>query len=238
MFSSSAFRFSLPRWAWLCCAGWALLHSAGQAQEFGAQPAVQPSWPLSGASPLPKTHEAKPEKPSAVVQKHYRCQGGKALSVRYQLGARSIHAFAKLQGKVRELPWDGDYKLEHEEDERFSDGQYEIVVQGNFSRVTSVRRLPSKSAAKAGSKGRELLRACVLPKAQLQVQAQAAARLEKKLEKVAEKSKAEQPMPAVPSSANAGANPSLNPNSGTSTSTSNTSATPELGHATPRPAAP
>ncbi len=158
-------------------------------------------WGLSGAAlaqepasaaPLtakPKTTEAKVEKPSAVVQKNYRCHGGKSLSVRYQLGTRSVHAFVRLQGKTRELPWDGDYKLESEtEDERFSDGRYELLVQGNFSRVTSVRRLPSQAAAQAGSKGRELLRACALPKAQQQAQAQAAARLEKKLGKAAEKS--------------------------------------------------
>ena len=116
---------------------------------------------------------------------------GPSGSLAYQLGTRSVHAFAKLQGKMRELPWDGDYKLEHEEDERFSDGQYEMVVQGNFSRVTSVRRLPSKSAAKAGRKGRELLRACTLPKAQMQTQAQTAGRLEKKADKAAEKPKSD-----------------------------------------------
>ena len=171
---------------WCSCAALLMLHGVVWAQE----PA-----PTAGPSLSPaKTHEAKEakaEKPSAVVHKHYRCQGGKSLVVRYQLGARSVHAFAKLHGKMRELPWDGDYKLEHEDDERFSDGQYEMVVQGNFSRVTSVRRLPSKSAAKAGRKGRELLRACTLPKAQMQTQAQTAGRLEKKADKAAEKPKSD-----------------------------------------------
>ncbi len=116
-----------------------------------AQPDIEPS----------KKPELLTEKPSAVVQKHYRCHGGKALSVRYQLGARSVHAFVRLQGKTRELPWDGDYKLAHEaEDERFSDGRYELLVQGNFSRVVAVRRLP----AKASGKPRDLYRACTLKK--------------------------------------------------------------------------
>lgn len=195
-------QFSYWRLNGFCWAALVLLQGSAWAQE----PVL--------ASPSPataKSHEGKIEKPSAVVQKHYRCQGGKSLLVRYQLGTRSVHAFAKLQGKMRELPWDGDYKLEHEDDERFSDGQYEMVVQGNFSRVTSVRRLPSKTAAKAGSKGRELLRSCTLPKVQLQAQAQAAARLEKSLEKKAEKTKAES-VPAVQPSPIP--NPSATPSAG------------------------
>lgn len=202
-FSRSSWFSHLPL-KWPCCAALLFLCGAVWAQE----PALTPAPSLAAA----KAHAAKTEKPSAVVQKHYRCQGGKTLLVRYQLGTRSVHAFAKLQGKMRELPWDGDYKLEHEEDERFSDGQYEMVVQGNFSRVTSVRRLPSKTAAKAGGKGRELLRACTLPKAQLQAQAQAAARLEKKAEKTAEKAKAE-PVPTAPisPSSHLGTQPSAKP---------------------------
>ena len=162
---------------WCSCAALLMLHGVVWAQE--PAPTAGPSLSPAKTHEAKEAKEAKAEKPSAVVHKHYRCQGGKSLVVRYQLGARSVHAFAKLQGKMRELPWDGDYKLEHEEDERFSDGQYEMVVQGNFSRVTSVRRLPSKAAAKAGRKGRELLRACTLPKAQ----AQTAGRLEKKADK-------------------------------------------------------
>ena len=178
---------------WRSCAALLMLHGGVWAQE--PAPTAGPSLSPAKTHEAKEAKEAKAEKPSAVVHKHYRCQGGKSLVVRYQLGARSVHAFAKLQGKMRELPWDGDYKLEHEDDERFSDGQYEMVVQGNFSRVTSVRRLPSKSAAKAGRKGRELLRACTLPKAQMQTQAQTqaqtAGRLEKKADKAAEKPKSD-----------------------------------------------
>ena len=195
---------------WCSCAALLMLHGVVWAQE--PAPTAGPSLSPAKTHEAKEAKEAKAEKPSAVVHKHYRCQGGKSLVVRYQLGARSVHAFAKLQGKMRELPWDGDYKLEHEDDERFSDGQYEMVVQGNFSRVTSVRRLPSKTAAKAGGKGRELLRACTLPKAQLQAQAQAAARLEKKAEKAAEKAKAE-PVPTAPisPSSHLGTQPSAKP---------------------------
>ena len=178
---------------WCSCAALLMLHGVVWAQE--PAPTAGPSLSPAKTHEAKEAKEAKAEKPSAVVHKHYRCQGGKSLVVRYQLGARSVHAFAKLQGKMRELPWDGDYKLEHEDDERFSDGQYEMVVQGNFSRVTSVRRLPSKAAAKAGRKGRELLRACTLPKAQMQTQAQTqaqtAGRLEKKADKAAEKPKSD-----------------------------------------------
>ena len=117
--------------------------------------AEEPTEPPPTPSPTP---ERMGTKPSAVVLKQYRCQGGKKLTVRYQLGERSVHAFVRVQGKTRELPWDGDYKLDHEEDERFSDGRYEILVQGNFSRVSALRRLPSK----AGGKARDLLRACSL----------------------------------------------------------------------------
>lgn len=148
LFGLSSWRTQL-RWCLhgLCCAPLLLWHSGVWAQD-GALTAV----------PSPKPHDVKAEKPSAVVQKHYRCLGGKSLLVRYQLGTRSVHAFAKLQGKMRELPWDGDYKLEHEEDERFSDGQYEMLVQGDFSRIALVQRL----AAKAGAKPYALYRACRL----------------------------------------------------------------------------
>ena len=192
---------------WCSCAALLMLHGVVWAQE--PAPTAGPSLSPAKTHEAKEAKEAKAEKPSAVVHKHYRCQGGKSLVVRYQLGARSVHAFAKLQGKMRELPWDGDYKLEHEDDERFSDGQYEMVVQGNFSRVTSVRRLPSKSAAKAGRKGRELLRACTLPKAQMQTQAQTqaqtAGRLEKKADKAAEKPKSDA-APAAQISPGPGAN--------------------------------
>jgi hypothetical protein len=150
--------FSFPRF--FSCIALAAVAGMGFAQE-----SAPPQQQLPTA--VPKVHEAKahegklPEKPSAVVQKRYRCQGGKTLQVRYQLGTRSVHAFAKLQGKMQELPWDGDYKLAHEDDERFSSAQYEMLVQGNFSRVSVVRRLPTK----AGGKARELLRNCALPKA-------------------------------------------------------------------------
>jgi hypothetical protein len=96
------------------------------------------------------------EKPSAVVLKKYHCGGAKRLHVRYQLGTRNVHAFVPLEGKMRELPWDGDYKMQHEVDERFSNGRYEILVQGDFSRISTVRRL----ARDEGGKSRELFRSC------------------------------------------------------------------------------
>lgn len=182
-------------WAAMCSVALVLLVGSAQAQESA------PSQPPS-VTATPKPQEPKSEKPSAVVQKSYRCHGGKTLKVRYQLGARNVHAFVQLQGKLRELPWDGDYKLGHSEDERFSDGLYEMMVQGNFSRVTSVRRLASKTdtktgaGAKPGVKGRDLLRACVLPKAHLPAQDQSysAGRAEKKAEKAADRPKIE-PVP-------------------------------------------
>lgn len=145
MLFSAVFSLTKPHLGRWLCASLALLQAGVWAQEPEAAP----------------SHESGRNKPSAVVLKQYRCHGGKALSVRYQLGGRSVHAFVHLQGKTRELPWDGDYKIEHDEDERFSDGRYEILVQGNFSRVSAVRRLP----AKEGGKPRELLRACSLRKA-------------------------------------------------------------------------
>ncbi|MFI0546267.1 MAG: hypothetical protein ACH34Y_05055 [Brachymonas sp.] len=140
------------------------------AEVFGLNPRILGRWLCASVLALqalgvraaeldpPKAQEAARERPSAIVHKQYSCYGGKTLKVRYQLGERSVHAFAWLQGKMRELPWDGDYKMEHDEDERFSDGRYEILVQGNFSRVSTVRRLPVKANAKA----RELFRTCRL----------------------------------------------------------------------------
>jgi len=93
---------------------------------------------------------ATPSKSKAgvLVSKRYRCAGGHALAVQYRLGPERMHAFLPLQGKRRELLWDVDYTLQHTETDRFSDGQYEMLVQGKFSRVLAVHRLPRSASGK------------------------------------------------------------------------------------------